>query len=82
MRVLLILLLMTCGNAVAAVVQYNFSYEVGNGEQIVGSLNGELQADGDTIDIIDLLSIDYTGADLSYSLSTDGWGKRHGFAVG
>ena len=61
MRALLFLLIASCGNAMAAVVQYDFSYDLSSGEQISGSLLGELQVDGDTIDIVDLLAIEYTG---------------------
>ena len=72
MRALLIFLLMCCGNAVAAVVQYDFSVDLNSGEQIHGSLLGELQGDGDTIDIVDLLSIEYTGGNLDFG-GLDPW---------
>ena len=62
-----------CASAQASVIQYDFNYALTSGESISGSLLGELQGDGDTINIVELLGIAYSDPNIATHQYLDPW---------
>jgi hypothetical protein len=59
----------TLSAAVAEAASFGYSYDFGDGNVLTGELEGEVQDDGDTIVVSDIISALFNGSAVSVSYS-------------